>query len=214
MLKRFPSLKNVIVVIMLTMGIILPACPAYGKDKNSIELTIQFPEPIITKVDGYDRIEMRGMPSLGNTGEPVLPVKGVNVLIPAGKDVRSSEIILGEKVTLSGKYTVEPAQRPIPLSYEGKIEKTIPKDEIYKSKTPYPKDKKEKITSQKMRGYRIEVFKLCPIEYIPQDGTLSYYKSITLKVILEPKKMRKEKAEKAVRLRKRIQDKKLEGRNL
>lgn len=153
-----------------------------------IEITVEFSAPLINKAGEYDHIEMFGIPSLGNTGEPVLPVRGVNILIPAGKDVKSSELVLGEKVALPGKYNIEPAQKPVPLSYKGPTEKTLPKDDIYKSKNPYPKDNKEKITTQKMRGYRIEVFKLCPIEYIPGDGMLSYYKSITLKVILEKEK--------------------------
>ncbi len=186
-LEKLATLKFIVIISIITMGIVLSSNIAYGKDKNTIEITVPFPEPVITKLDGYDHIEMEGIPSLGNTGEPVLPAKGMNILIPRGKDVKSSELILGEKIILPGTYTIEPAQRPIPLSYEGKVEKTLPKDEIYKSNNPYPKDKKEKITIQKMRSYRIEVFKLCPIEYIPEEGTLSYYKSLTLKVNLSPK---------------------------
>jgi len=205
-----------IFLVPILMGTFLSSGTAFAKDKvnrvtsatkgSVIEVTVQFPEPVITKLGDYDCIEMEGIPSLGNTGEPVLPVKGVNVLIPAGKDVKSSELILGEKVTLPGTYNIEPAQKPIPLSYEGKVEKTLPKDEIYKSKNPYPKKKKEKVTTQKMRGYRIEIFKLSPIEYIPQEGALSYYKSMTLKITLEkktkPKKAGLEKEPKLRKLRK------------
>ena len=218
---RLAVLKFIVITAIIIIGMVLPLGTAFAKDKANrvtsatkgsvIEITVQFPAPVITKTeDGYDHIEMSGIPSLGNTGEPVLPVKGVNVLIPAGKDVKSSELILGEKVTLPGKYNIEPAQQPIPLSYEGKVEKTLPKDEIYKSNKAYPKDKKEKVTTQKMRGYRVEVFKLCPIEYIPQEGTLSYYKSMTLKITLEKKaKPKKAGLEKEPKLRKLRKDKEM-----
>ncbi|MCG2705885.1 MAG: C25 family cysteine peptidase, partial [Candidatus Omnitrophica bacterium] len=194
------KIKNSIlvsIIFFVSTGIFLSSGVAHAKNNaksttsltknNVIEVTVEFPQPVITEAGGYQHIEMEGLYSVGNPGEPVLPVKGINVLIPAGKEIKGSEVILGEKITLPGKYNIEPAQKPVPLSYEGEVEKTLPKEEIYNSNNPYPKEKKEKITTQKTRGYEVAIFKLCPIEYIPQEGKLSYYKSIAIKLNLEPK---------------------------
>ncbi len=195
-----------IMTLAITIGAFLSEGTAYAKKKtrparsvtknNVIEITVEFPEPTITEVDGYHRVEMEGVYSMANPGEPVLPVKGVNVLIPAGERIKDSKVTLGEKVTIPGEYIIEPGQEPIPIGYEGEVEKTLPKDEIYRSKDPFPLKRKKKVTTQMMRGYEVAIFNLFPLEYIPLEGKLSYYKSITLKVNLE--------SEKKIKLKKRI----------
>ena len=188
-MKRLTSIKLTL-CIALAIAVFLCSKITYANveissitENNVISVTVQFPAPIITEVNLYHHVGMEGVSSIGNPGEPVLPTKGVNILLPAGKKIKNSWVILGEKITLPGTYLVEPGGEPAPLT--DKIEGTLPKDAIYKSNNPFPSEIKKEITIQEMCGYRIAVFNLFPIEYIPKDGRLSYYKSITLKLNLK-----------------------------
>ena len=171
-----------------------------------IRIKVKFPEPVIGESSvpyqpeespdfkdefilpyGYHHIEMEGLLSIANPGEPVLPVKGVNVLIPFGEEIEGYSVELGEKIEIPGFYQVEPGQEPIPLSYTGKVEPTLPLKEIYFSDKIYPLKKfSEKSIKQVITGYNTETINLYPMVYQPSLGKISYYKELTLVVKTRP----------------------------
>ncbi len=162
---------------------------AAGKQRDPITVTVQFPEPEVTRAGEYDHVEMKGVDSLmslGEPGEPVLPVKGVKVLIPPGTELGSCHIVLGNRIVIPGKYLVEPGQEATPLSYQGKPEKTLPRKEIYSSSNPFPDKKERYFSTQRQRGYAIAIFNLYPVEYRPETGEIAYYETMTLEVNVKP----------------------------
>ncbi|MFH1777298.1 MAG: C25 family cysteine peptidase [Candidatus Omnitrophota bacterium] len=154
---------------------------------DEICIDVSFPDPVITSRGEYHGIEMQDMRSIANPGEPVLPVKGVKVLIPFGQRIRDYRVELDERVELPGYYLIEPGQKEMPLSFEGVAEETLPNKGIYERDDIYPDIRVAKLpTKQVILGYDIAVINLHPVEYCPLSGRLAYYRSMTLIVTTEP----------------------------
>ena len=130
----------------------------------------------------YVSVTMNGLPQWSEPGLPVLPFKPVRILLPQGTEVGDIAVTCGEKVSLPGSYLVEPGQQPVPLSYEGQLELTPPDEEVYNSSAPFPGRLYSDVSVQSKRGYRIVLVNLHPLEYIPGEGKLSYYESLTVTV--------------------------------
>lgn len=150
-----------------------------------------FNAPLMTRSEyykGYNHIETKGAQSFGNVGEPVLPVKGLKILIPPNTKVKSIEVIPSEKVVFPGSYAIEPGQRQYPLSKIGKIKVKLdePNRKIYQSNSPYYKQLYTALTLQKKMGYSIAMIDLYPVEYNPKTGAIAYYKTLRLAVQYEP----------------------------
>ena len=150
-----------------------------------IEIEYRFARPVITFTGSHVSVTMPGLPKIQKTGHPKLPVKPARVLIPFGQGVSRIEVIPGNKVEIAGRYTVEPAQRPIPLSYKGTVAPTLPLPQVYESASPFPGMLRSEDHSQEKRGARLSIFSLFPVEYIPSQGRLFYHETIRVKVWLE-----------------------------
>ena len=184
--------KSIFIIFSIFILALLSATSVSAKtNKDTVYLEVQFPEPTIApSVVGpeYSHIEMEGLRSLGEVGEPVLPIKGLKVLIPDETKIKHIDITLGEKVTLPGTYMIEPAQQEYPLSQIDKLEikPDGPTLEVYQNDAPYP-DKLHKVISlQKKMGYPIAAIDLYPVEYNPKKGEVTYYKGMSLAIRLEP----------------------------
>jgi len=158
----------------------LQAAPSPRKDKISI--TVDFPAPEITEVGGYHRVTMSGLESIGDPGEPLLPSRGVRVLIPYGSEVKGVRVFHGREVILHGSYYVEPGQMPVPLGSENRGEPTPPDERIYNSHFPFPAMANSDFLTQSKRGYRILILNLYPVSYVPAEGRLSYFENMTVEV--------------------------------
>jgi hypothetical protein len=135
--------------------------------------------------EGYVSVTIEGLPQWSEPGLPILPFKTARVLLPYGLDVERITVTGGKKVTLPGSYIVEPGQKPVPLSHEGPLEVTPPNPDVYNSSTPYPGKLYSNETIQGKSGYRILLLNLHPVEYIPRQGQLSYYRSLTVQITLK-----------------------------
>jgi hypothetical protein len=162
-----------------------------------ISITYDFPEPGIEEASGaplsedaspligdYVSVTMEGLPQGSEPGLPVLPFKASNILLPCGFDVDSIIVTCGDEIAVPGSYVVEVGQEPVPLSYEGPLEVTPPRSDVYDSLTPFPGRLYSDDMIQNKAGYRILLVNLHPIEYIPELGQLSYYESLTIEVKL------------------------------
>jgi len=145
-----------------------------------------FPAPAIDDQDGSHRVTMDGTWSLGSPGEPVLPVAGGRILLPPGEIITHIEIIPGERVTLEGEFQVAPGQHQAPLSFEGPLEMIEPDPAIYDSADPFPCTLTGEQYTGVYRGYRIVTFPLHPVQYQPQEGTLSYFRNLGVVVTTPP----------------------------
>jgi len=187
--SRMKSSRSRILFVAGVSLLTLISLPILGTGQargETIEIRVDFPTPVVTKVGEYHRVTMEDMPGILHPGEPVLPAKGINVLIPFGQEVTKVKVLKGEEVTLEGSYIVEPGQKPVPLSFTGEIIPTLPDEKIYGSREPFPAEVETVMSRQMKRGYEILPIVLHPVEYIPKEGELSYYKSMTVVVKTSP----------------------------
>ena len=149
----------------------------------------EFSKPDINKIEKdkeeYDRVTIPGMPKIVKAGKPVLPVKSLQILLPFGKDVQSIEVT-GMKRDLTGTYYVEPGEEPVPIGIPMKEPpKIVPNETIYSSTKPYP-GKLYEASVQNLRGYKILVLNLFPVQYTPKPGTITHYKEMKIIVNTKP----------------------------
>jgi hypothetical protein len=150
----------------------------------SITAELHFPKPTITNSPDYQTIEMGDLLQQGAPGEPVLPTKTLELLIPQGKGVKSISIYPGNSQPLAGKFNVEYGRTPVPVgSSPTTVDKPNPR--IYTSSNPFPGTVLTQVAEQYLRGYRILLITLYPVQYVPRIGQLSYFESMTVTVNLE-----------------------------
>jgi len=159
-----------------------------ASEPEEISYSFDFTKPVIAKAGDYDLVSMEGCEISHQTGKPLLPFKGITILIPEGKEV--SEVI-GEpedEVTIPGSYLVKPAAQPYPLSRPELRKKAVPDAAIYNSDTPYPQSVSSRGLPQTKKGYDLMFINLYPVKYIPAKGKLSYFKRIKVRLILSARK--------------------------
>lgn len=146
----------------------------FGENDDLIELKVTISEIVIDDKESptgesFQRLSIEGGGNLGQTGSPNLPFKIVKILLPYGKDMADIEIITGETHILEGSYKIEPAQEQTPISSNEVTEFKLD-NSVYNSIIPFPNKLYSIVGVYELRGYRILVLNLYPVNYIPKTG--------------------------------------------
>jgi len=158
----------------LLMVLVVIALPLLA---GSMTRTVSYDlhDVMLSKVSGYDVVDLPGVLPLVKPGEPRLPDVIQTVAIPAGAEPTSVELIGEEWVDLPGNYRVSPSQADVRLPRRGEtFNPTIypPDPEVYASSNPYPATKVRLLSNGTMSGYRMANVELFPVRYIPATGRL------------------------------------------
>ena len=154
-------------------------------DDYDIVYEYNFDKPDIEKKGEFDIVQIEGLLNMMEPGEPNLPVKGVDLLLPKGEEIKNIEIVVGEKIKLGENFLIEPKQKQYPLSFDGEFEFVGPNKKIYNSKKEFPGKLFDNGETHYLSGHSIGVMNLYPVQYVPASGELFYYKSITVKINTE-----------------------------
>jgi hypothetical protein len=174
------SRQLALIVVSLLM---LATSSAFASGQVTMEYTFDRPE--ISKVrigdTDYDRIAMPGCPNAGNAGEPAVPAKGAQILLPYGTDIESIEIVAEERIQLGSGYFIEPNAEQAKLT-SAPIEPIlpVPNPDIYESDQQFPGESYKNVGVQAFRGYRMLILRLQPVQYIPASGELYYCPVLTV----------------------------------
>jgi len=160
--------------------------PADILAREILAFNYSFPFPELSQADGFTAVRMTGLPNYHLAAEPLLPFQGARILIPSGYRVETVKSEKGQEIFIEGFYRVEPAQAPVRISSPAGGRKTEPDTFIYNSYSSYPEEVISDINIQVKKGYHILCFNLFPVKYIPAEGKLSYFESITVRVELTP----------------------------
>ena len=185
------TIKYTVCILMVLALVCIPVVPgpslAQQPAGETIRVTYKFAAPEITQVGEYHSVTIEGLPKLQEPGLPMLPIKTANILVPFGKRAKVEElrVICGNKVEIEGEYVVEPGQEPVPLNHTGPVTPTLPSPEVYGSSEPFPGVLRSEVSVQRRSGHEILVLTLYPVQYIPQEGKLSYYEDLTIEVDVE-----------------------------
>ncbi|MCK4330799.1 T9SS type A sorting domain-containing protein [candidate division WOR-3 bacterium] len=133
---------------------------------------------------GYDIVELKGCDPMDMVGEPMLPVRYMNLIIPAGNKVSRIEFPLANSQSI-GTYNIYPAQPPIPVSSTEPPEWVEPDSIVYSSDEPYPGKLAEVVHEGYFNGNKIVMVAVYPLQWTARTGELVLYDHIQLKLILE-----------------------------
>ncbi len=171
----------------------LSRIPKKTGKSETITIVYTFDEPTFIPLEnGYNKISMPATQIQSEEGKPEIPIRYAKVLLPFATKLDSYTITLGERVTLSSEHKLSYGEKQLPILPEQKlidagfdVSSAMPNEMIYLSKNKYPERTYTNPAKQVDRGFVFYTFNLCPIEYIPENGKISYYKTIT--ITLKPK---------------------------
>ncbi len=153
-----------------------------------ITLQYEVPSPRFSAV-GYQtrngrtaqRIELGNTELVSEPGKPEIPCVTARVILPRGRLIADVSVIPGDIVILPDKYLLSHGEIPHKLS-SAKVTWSQPDPSIYESDAAYPGRTHDIRNVQYCFGVAIAPIDIYPITYLPKSGTLSYFKSFTLRV--------------------------------
>ena len=161
---------------------------------NQMNYSFEFKKASVQAINSngatYTTLSMPGCLSIGKqTGDPAMPIKAVQLLLPPKKTVSSINII-GTPVTVKlsnidlTKKPIFPQQQSVPIDSDQLPEFTI-NSNIYSSDIYYPTTRYSDYNIGYSHGYAILSLSLNPMQYNPVKGTLIYYPKMTVTITLK-----------------------------
>jgi hypothetical protein len=127
----------------------------------------------------YSRITIPDVQSTDSIGYPKLPVKYLNLIIPAGNNATGIIKKKAETKKLKLERLIEPFQPPIPTAINYQTPDFVkPNKKIYQSDSPFPANITEIVHQGNFRGNRIVTVAVYPFQYIPVNNELIFYSSV------------------------------------
>ncbi len=173
---------GIIVIIMVFAPLLCGA----AQQADPVEVTIKTSDQqlLIYQQNGYDIIEILAPRCAikGPVGTPLLPVRLINIVLKDNLAVEeiSAEII--GTIPLSGQYNIHPAQQERPLSDTSPAIFTEPNPDTYSLQTPLPGKIAEFAGVKTIRGYKIAMIKVYPVEYYPASKTALLHTEIKVTI--------------------------------
>ena len=161
---------------------------AFAGEQIEVEYRFDYPQTVDVMIDGqfYTRLVMPETPNCGNPGEPALPARGAQILLPYGAEVTNIEIMPGDRIGMGDGYLIAPVAPQTRLSADPlEIKLPEPDPTIYSSDQLFPGQLSEQIGIHSFRGYQILNLKIQPVQYVPSTGELYYYRDLRVIVNTE-----------------------------
>ncbi len=111
--------------------------------------------------------EFRFIEDPSKIGEPMMPVKTLRVLLPAGTSITNVRIVSKTEVVLGGNYFLCPIQQRQITGDQENLKFSEPKKEVYLSSSPYPGKYAELLSENYFRDYHIAEISIYPMQYLP-----------------------------------------------
>ncbi len=151
-------------------------------------LVYRFARPEIVAGDGgVADLRVPGTDSVGEPGEPLLPVLGIRVVVPQGHEVVAVKVTPGMAEVVAEQVQLRHAEAAYPLSRPDLVRRRTPRSErIYGSNARYPARSELRNGLQRKRGVPFEEIQLYPVAYQPKSGRVIWTEEITVEVETAP----------------------------
>jgi hypothetical protein len=161
---------------------------------NHMSYSFEFTAPSLQTAtgasNGYTSLSMPGCLAVGKqAGDPAIPVKVVQLLLPPKKTVASITVV-GTPITVNlGSVNLKtkpvyPQQPSLPIGSDVRPEFTI-NSEIYSTNSVFPATTYTDYSVGYSHGYAILALNLNPVQYNPVQGSLVYYPKLTVAISLQ-----------------------------
>ncbi len=154
---------------------------AFSVSAQVTEYSYSFAPPKISIQGANHILEFENTQLQGVPGEPLLPYRAVNLLIPPGQETVGITITGHDEITLDGYFKITAAGFSRPLSETG-FSPATEKEEIYTSDKTYPNKASGNLSTQYLNGFAFAQTVITPVKYIPAEGKISYFKKITVRI--------------------------------
>ncbi|MGQ9603941.1 MAG: C25 family cysteine peptidase [bacterium] len=158
---------------------------------ETIVKSVGFDEPAIKEIGDVCIVSIDGLPLVANPGEPLLPAKPIEILLPYGEEVVEVSAIATEERTIQLRKRIEWGQPEFPISqtpesYRPAFERVDPNPEIYGGSTAFPLERVRFVTTQTFRGFNIAFLRVYPVQYNGREQTIVFAPSIELRIETRP----------------------------
>ncbi|MCX6269859.1 MAG: C25 family cysteine peptidase, partial [Bacteroidetes bacterium] len=150
-----------------------------------VEKTFYFKDYSINKKGDYQVFALPGGLVTGKVGSPALPWFSLKMLLPPGEAAYRIEFTGDDLVTIPGSYHLFPSQSSYPISSIGNHVFAF-NERDYASRSVFPEQACNQVVTQYMNGYAIGLSTFTPVQYIPADGRISYYRKVTIRIYTQP----------------------------
>lgn len=115
-------------------------------------------------------------------GEPQLPVKQFNLLLPQGASATNVQLTINSQQQLVGSFYLYPVQLPVYANFEDPPPFVEPDSAIYGSDNPYPTDYFFEYSTSGFRDYNYVTINFTPFSYLPLSGQLFLFTDLTITI--------------------------------
>ncbi len=182
--EKMRTLRNFLVISSVLLAIFVLA----GGDVSATvqkTLTYTLSQLSFSQIEGYDFVSLPSCIHMGTPGEPALPVRTFRFAIPKDTRVAGFNITVLDSEEVEGTYLIYPAQEPIILDGSPLPDFVPPDTAIYNSSEPFPGVTLRSGYEGYFAGTKIANVHFYPLQYIPADGKLFLYTSISFTLELE-----------------------------
>lgn len=142
---------------------------------------------IFSTSDGFDILYLKDCDITNKVGEPQLPVKLVQVILPSGSRVEEVVVTTTEWEFLPDQYQIFPAQPPRILSLmQQPVPFVQPEPRVYQQSGEYPGKPVECTGTGFLGGYQLANILIYPVQYVPADKKIKFYSHIEFKIRYDP----------------------------
>ena len=158
--------------------------PHVTRNKNVMVLEYDFDQPDIATEGDIDFVTINGLKRYSKAGEPVIPVKPVQILIPAGMEIEKVTSKAIDTYQLPDTYLLSHGTEQFRKTAGPPETPTKQNPEIFSMTTFWPAKQHNLVTVQTNRGYNIAHVNLFPLQYSPKAGKIKMATKIRLTVRL------------------------------
>jgi len=159
---------------------------SFGLFSEIVNFYINCSEPQIVQSGDYETVNFEHSVQFGETGMPSLPYFGVQLLLPQNEKARSLKVIGSNRTRISGEHLLYPVQPQQPLSDLTRQDFIAAEASIYNSFEIFPSSAYNGFRTDFYSGYSILSAAVTPLEYVPVNGELYYYKDLEIIIETEP----------------------------
>jgi len=160
--------------------------PHVTRNNNVMVLEYDFEEPQVFTEGDLDFVTINGLERYNKAGAPVIPVKPVQILVPAGMKIEKVTSKAIDTFQLPDTYRLAHGTKPFRKDVGPPETPTQPDPEIFSMTTFWPVRQHNLVTVQTNRGYNIAHVNLFPLQYSPKAGKIRMATKMRLTVRLAP----------------------------
>jgi hypothetical protein len=134
---------------------------------------------------GYEIPAMPGTRTIGQAGEPLLPVGAARILLPPGEVITELRVVAEWPAAVT-KHLPVPAQQEHRLSFEGPVAPTPPNAAIYAADELFPAQAGRLARVETYRGHQIAYVELFPVRVRPASGQAEFVSRLRVKITTAP----------------------------